>query len=308
MRMPPTVGFVGLGNMGLPMARRLRDVGHDLVVADASEEARARAEAEGATVVTSPAAVADRVETVLTSLPTPEVVREVVLGSNGLTQGKRMRTWVELSTTGADTVREIGEALSARDVTTVDSPVSGGIHGAAAGTLAVMAAGDRSAYETVLPVLEVFGNVFYVGSTPGLGQTMKLVNNYLSATALAATSEAVVFGLKAGLDAQVMIDVLNAGSGRNSATADKFPRSVLTRTFAQGFSTGLMYKDLHLLSEQASSIQLPMWVAESVRQMWLYALTRGGADADFTSIVTHLEELAGVQARGGDTSPDGAQT
>jgi 3-hydroxyisobutyrate dehydrogenase-like beta-hydroxyacid dehydrogenase len=298
--MQPTVGFVGLGNMGLPMARRLRDAGHDLVVADVDDEACAHAEADGATVVGSAAAVADRVETVLTSLPTPEVVREVVLGPSGLAQGKQMRTWVELSTTGAGTVREISDALCAQDVSTVDSPVSGGIHGAAAGTLAVMASGDRATYDSVRSVLEVFGNVFYVGASPGQGQTMKLVNNYLSATALAATSEAVVFGLKEGLDAQVMIDVLNAGSGRNSATADKFPRSVLTRKFAQGFSTGLMYKDLHLLSEQASSIQLPMWVAESVRQLWMYALTRGGADADFTSIVTHLEELAGVQARGRD--------
>jgi 3-hydroxyisobutyrate dehydrogenase-like beta-hydroxyacid dehydrogenase len=310
--MAPTVGFVGLGNMGLPMARRLSDAGHDLVVADVSDRARASAEKDGATVAESPAAVADRADTVLTSLPTPEVVREVVLGQDGLAEGRRVRTWVELSTTGSDAVREISDALRARGVDTVDSPVSGGIHGAAAGTLAVMAAGERATYECVRPVLEVFGNVFYVGATPGLGQTMKLVNNYLSATALAATSEAVVLGLKAGLDAQVMIDVLNAGSGRNSATVDKFPRSVLTRKFAQGFSTELMYKDLQLLSEQASTERLPMWVAESVRQMWMYALARGGPDADFTTIVTHLEELAGVQARGTDadpdTAPDEAQT
>lgn len=300
--MKPTVGLVGLGHMGLPMARRLRAAGHGLVVADVSDTARAQAEGEGAAVVASPAEVADRVETVLTSLPTPEVVHDVVLGHHGLAHGKKVRTWVELSTTGAERIREISDALRASGISTLDSPVSGGVHGASAGSLAVMAAGDRTTYESVRPVLEVFGNVFYVGAVPGLGQTMKLVNNYLSATALAATSEAVVFGLKAGLDAQVMIDVLNAGSGRNSATADKFPRSVLTRKFAQGFSTGLMYKDLHLLSEQANNLRMPMWVAESVRQLWMYALTRGGADADFTSIVTHLEELAGVQVRGTDAA------
>ena len=300
--MTPPLGFVGLGSMGLPMAHRLRDAGYDLVVADVSAEARAQAEAEGATVVETPAEVADRAEIVLTSLPTPTVVREVTLGETGLTNGRRLHTWVELSTTGAQTVREISEALAGRDVRTVDSPVSGGIHGASAGTLAVMSSGDRSAFDAVEDILDVLGNVFYVGADPGLGQTMKLVNNYLSATAFAATSEAVIFGLKSGLDAQVMIDVLNAGSGRNSATADKFPRSVLTRKFAQGFTTGLMSKDLQRLSEQASTVDLPMWVAESVRQLWTYALARGGPDADITSLVTHLEELAGVEVRGSDAA------
>ncbi|HEX6472054.1 MAG TPA: NAD(P)-dependent oxidoreductase [Streptosporangiaceae bacterium] len=299
--MEPTLGFVGLGNMGLPMVRRLVAAGHDVVVTDVRGEARARAEEAGAVAVTAAAEVADRAEVAFTSLPAPEAVGEVVLGPAGLVAGARLRTWVELSTTGAATVEEIAAALAARGVATVDSPVSGGVRGAAAGTLAVMAAGVREAFEEVEPALRVLGEVFHVGARPGLGQTMKLANNYLSATALAATSEAVVFGVKAGLDAQVMIDVFNAGTARNSATVDKFPRSVLPRTFAHGFTTGMMNKDLRLLSEQAAMLELPMWVAESVRQLWLYALARGGQDADFTALVTHLEEWAGVRAEGPGT-------
>lgn len=298
--MKPTLGFVGLGNMGLPMVRRLVAAGYELVGTDVRAAARARAADAGAAVAGSAAEVTDRAEIALTSLPSPDVVREAVLGEAGLAAGTRFGTWIELSTTGADTVAAIGAALAARGVATVDSPVSGGVRGAAAGTLAVMAAGEPAAYEAVKPVLDVLGEVFYVGARPGLGQTMKLANNYLSATAVAATSEAVVFGLKAGLDAQVMIDVFNSGTARNSATADKFPRSVLTRAFAHGFSTGMMNKDLRLLSEQAAGLELPMWIAESVRQLWLYALARGGPDADFTSLVTHLEAWAGVEARGRD--------
>ncbi|MQA84094.1 MAG: NAD-binding protein [Streptosporangiales bacterium] len=298
--MRSTLGFVGVGNMGLPMIHRLIEAGHELIVADVSAEARARAEAEGATVAASPAEVADRTEIVLTSLPSPAVVREVTLGEAGLAKAERLTTWIELSTTGGGTVRAISDALSSRGISTVDSPVSGGIRGAWDGTLAVMAAADPTVFESVKPILDVLGNVFHVGTEPGLGQAMKVANNYLSATAMAATSEAVVFGLKAGLDAQVMIDVFNSGTGRNSATADKFPRSVLTRKFAHGFTTGLMYKDLELLSEQANQLRLPMWVAESVRQLWMYALARGGEDSDFTSLITHLEEWAGVEARGRD--------
>lgn len=291
------LGFVGLGNMGRPISHRLIDAGYDLVVTDVDADACAQAGSHGATAVGSAAEVADRAEVILTSLPNPSVVREVVLGESGLVNGKELATWVDLSTTGAETVRAVSEALSRRGISTVDSPVSGGVHGASAGTLAVMVAADPRVFESVEQVLEIFGDVFYVGTEPGLGQTMKVANNYLSATAMAATSEAVVFGLKAGLDAGVMIDVFNSGSGKNTATLDKFPRSVLPRTFDYGFSTGLMLKDLQLLSEQAGQMQLPMWVAESVRQLWTYALVHGGADVDFTTLVTHLEEWAGVEAR-----------
>lgn len=294
--MGSVLGFVGLGNMGLPMTVRLVEAGHEVIAFDVDPGARARAESAGAAIAGAAVDVADRAETVLTSLPNPAVVRDVTVGSRGLADGEKITTWVDLSTTGAETIRAVSETLSTRRITTVDAPVSGGVRGAWGGTLAVMAAAPATVFDAVRPILDTFGTVFHVGAEPGLGQAMKLANNYLSATAMAATSEAVVFGLKAGLDASVMIDVFNSGTGRNSATADKFPRSILPRTFDHGFTTGLMYKDLQLLSEQAGRLGVPMWIAESVRQLWLYALAQDGADADFTTMYKHLEQWVGVEA------------
>jgi 3-hydroxyisobutyrate dehydrogenase-like beta-hydroxyacid dehydrogenase len=291
------LGFVGLGRMGAPMAGRLLDAGHDLVVHDVDPGAVERLTARGAGAAASAAEVADRAELVLTSLPTPEIVREVVLGASGLAAGGRIRHLVELSTTGAPTARSVAAELAGRDVVAVDAPVSGGTGGAAKGTLAIMVACPADALAVVEPLLAHLGRVFHVGTEPGLGQAMKLVNNYLSAAALATTSEAMVLGTKAGLDPRTMIDVLNAGSGRNSATQDKFPRSVLPRTFDHGFATGLMEKDLRLFAEEAAGLEVPLRVGSAVRQMWQQASRELGPASDFTSIVRLVEGWAGVEVR-----------
>jgi 3-hydroxyisobutyrate dehydrogenase-like beta-hydroxyacid dehydrogenase len=291
------LGFVGLGRMGAPMAGRLLDAGHDLVVHDVDPGAVERLTALGAGAAASAAEVADRAELVLTSLPTPEIVREVVLGASGLAAGGRIRHLVELSTTGAPTARSVAAELARRDVVAVDAPVSGGTGGAAKGTLAIMVACPADALAVVEPLLAHLGRVFHVGTEPGLGQAMKLVNNYLSAAALATTSEAMVLGTKAGLDPRTMIDVLNAGSGRNSATQDKFPRSVLPRTFDHGFATGLMKKDLRLFAEEAAGLEVPLRIGSAVRQMWQQASSELGPASDFTSIVRLVEGWAGVEVR-----------
>jgi 3-hydroxyisobutyrate dehydrogenase-like beta-hydroxyacid dehydrogenase len=147
------------------------------------------------------------------------------------------------------------------------------------------------------PILSELGRVFTVGEEPGMGQVMKLANNYLAATALAATSEAIVYGVKAGLDPSVMIEVLNAGSGRNSATQDKFPRSVLPGTFDYGFTVGLMCKDLRLFGSSAEDLGVPQWIASAVRHYWQFSSDQLGDDADFTRIVQPIEGWAGVEAR-----------
>src|SRR5438477_219266 len=167
-------------------------------------------------------------------LPLPAIVQEVALGERGVVDGLRVRTFVDLSTTGPRVAKVVAAGLKERGVTAIDAPVSGGITGAAKGTLAVMVSGPQDECERVRPILEELGKVFYVGSEPGMGQMMKLINNLLSATAVAATSEAVVLGVKAGLDPQVMIEVINSGSGRNTASADKFPRAILPRSFDYG--------------------------------------------------------------------------
>jgi 3-hydroxyisobutyrate dehydrogenase-like beta-hydroxyacid dehydrogenase len=161
-----------------------------------------------------------------------------------------------------------------------------------------MVSGPATEIELLRPALSVFGKVFVVGDRPGMGQTMKLANNMLSATAMAATSEAVVMGVKAGLDPAVMIEVINAGSGHNTASRDKFPRSVLPRTFDYGFTNGLMYKDLRLCLEEAENLGVPMRVGSMVRDMFEIATREYGADADFTTIVKSVEKPAGVEVRG----------
>lgn len=293
------VGFIGLGMMGQPMASRLIDAGYQLTVYDVRRESCAALEAKGARSAASPMAVASATDTVLLSLPTPAIVREVALGADGVASGTSVKTLVDLSTTGATVAREIAGALAAKGITAVDSPVSGGVAGAIKGTLAVMVACPRSTFADLEPMLRHIGKVFFIGERPGMGQTMKLANNLLSATALAATSEAVVFGVKAGLDPAIMIDVINAGSGRNSASQDKFPRSILPRSFDFGFTTGLMVKDLKLCLEEAEAAGVPMWIANTVRQLWQRAHQEIGPEKDFTTIVQMLERWSGVEVKPG---------
>jgi len=293
-----SLGFVGVGNMGAPMAGRLLDAGYALTIFDQRADAMQPLLAKGALSASSAAALASAVETVFVSLPTPEIVKEVTLCTGGLSSGTRIKTFVDLSTTGPRTAQELAKALAEKGIAALDSPVSGGVGGAQKGTLAVMVSGPKERFEAVQPLLQVIGKVFYLGEKPGLGQTMKLVNNLLSATALAITSEAMVMGVKAGLDPQVMLDVINAGSGRNSASQDKFPKAILPRTFDFGFANGLMYKDVKLCLEEASAMGVPMWVASAVRQMWLLACTEMGPDKDFTTIVKCVEKWAGVEVSG----------
>ena len=229
------LGFVGVGRMGGPMALRLLDAGYRLCIYDVSEEATKPLVARGAELAASPAEVASRAEVVLMSLPTPDVVREVALGGNGgLINGSRARLVIDLSTTGPGVASEVAARLAERQIGWVDAPVSGGVTGAKAGTLSVMVSCAKHSLAEVEPVLKVFGRLFHTGEKPGLAQTAKLANNLLAATALVATSEVMAMGVKAGLDARVLIDIINASSGRNSATQDKFPRAVLPRTFDFG--------------------------------------------------------------------------
>jgi len=297
--MADLLGFVGVGRMGGPMATRLLDAGYRLCVYDVSDEATAPLVARGAELAASPAEVASTAETVFISLPTPDVVREVTLGSNGgLINGSKVRTIIDLSTTGPGVATEVAGKLAERKIALVDSPVSGGVTGAKAGTLAIMVSCPKPTYQKLEPVLKVFGKLFHAGEKPGLAQTAKLANNLLAATAMVATSEVMAMGVKAGLDAKVLIDIINASSGRNSASQDKFPRAILPRTFDFGFATGLSYKDVRLCVEEAEAMGVPMVVGGAVREMLAVTRARFGAGSDFTHIAKVLEEWAGVEIKG----------
>lgn len=298
------VGFIGLGNMGYPMAMRLRNANPEFVVLDARPEQAMRFAGTEQGVAGTPRELADRTDIVLMSLPTPGAVHSVVLDEDGLARGTRVKLVVDLSTTGPSTAREVADALGRRGIAFMDAPVSGGVAGAEKGTLAVMASGARADFERARPLLEVLGRVFWVGDKPGQGQAMKLLNNLLSANAMAATAEVMVLGVKAGLDPSVMLDVLNASSGRNSATADKFPRSVLDRSFNFGFRTVLFHKDVRLCKEFAEEYGVPFTIGAAVDKVWEQAAAELG-DGDFTRIVELLERDAGVMVKGsaGERAP-----
>jgi 3-hydroxyisobutyrate dehydrogenase-like beta-hydroxyacid dehydrogenase len=291
------LGFIGLGTMGGVMASRLVEAGHALVVYDTSAPAVQSLVEKGAVAAASPKAVASAAEIVFASLPTPDVVRAVATGDKGVIAGDKVRILVDLSTTGPRVSGEVAAALAKANIVLVDAPVSGGRGGAIKGTLAVMAAAPREAFDAVAPYLVVFGKVIHVGEKAGLAQTMKLVNNLMSVAALAITSEGMVMGVKAGLDPRVMLDVLNASSGRNSATEDKFPRAVIPRTFDFGFTTGLSMKDIRLCLQEADAMGVPMPVGSAVQQILSVTNSVYGPQADFTSICRLVESWAGVEVK-----------
>ena len=289
------VGMIGTGRMGGPMAERLLEAGRRLVVFDTNEAALRTLAARGATVAHSALELANQAEIVMASLPTPDIVRRTIIGPDGAINGTRIRRFIDLSSTGAVATTEIAAALAPRNIEFLDAPVSGGVAGARSGKLTVMVSGPRATYDELQPLLAVFGRVLFVGVKPGLAQTLKLLNNLMSATAVAITSEAMAMGVKAGLDPGVMLDVINTSSGRNSATQDKFPKHVLTRGFDFGFSAGLSFKDVRLCLEEAEALGVPMVVGTMVRQMLSITCNTYGFDTDCTSVARIVEGWSGCE-------------
>ena len=288
-------GFIGVGRMGAHMARRLLNAGLSLTVYDTSKEAMDELAKSRAQTAGSALEVAGAADTVFLSLPTPDVVQKVC---SGLSSAKKAKIIADCSTTGPKVARIAQAELAKHGITYVDVPVSGGMKGAKDGTLAVMVSGPKPIYTKLESVLKNFGKVFFCGEGAGQAQVMKLANNLLAAAVIVLSSEAIAMGVKAGLNARLMCEIINAGSGRNSATQDKFPRSVLPGTFDFGFATGLSYKDVRLCLEEADAQGVPMIAGAAVFQMLGVTKARFGADSDFTSIARVYEEWAGVEMRG----------
>ena len=274
-------GFIGLGNMGQPMAANLARAGFDVVGFDAAGTTERLP--QGVRAAASAADVWATADTVLLSLPDGAAVLEVV-GEIEAAAPRRVTTVIDLSTVGPTVAVSAATRLAAVDVTYVDGPVSGGVAGARAATISLMFAGPDEVFEVHRGALEAFaGNVFRVGSRPGQGQVMKLLNNILSATALAATSEALAFGHAHGLEMGVMLDVLNVSTGRNSATVDKFPNRIVTGTYDAGFRTGLMAKDARLYVDSTERVDTPAAIARAVAELWTQA-DAAMPGSDFTRI------------------------
>jgi 3-hydroxyisobutyrate dehydrogenase-like beta-hydroxyacid dehydrogenase len=291
------LGFIGLGKMGALMANRLIMAGHSVSVFDTNEQAVAGLQKLGAARGANARELASNVEVIFASLPTPDAVRSVALGPEGIGSNTATRYFVDLSTTGPRVARMVAEGLAERGITAVDCPVSGGMAGAKNGTLALMVSCPSKAYGHVQNLLEIFGKPTFVSEAAGAAQTLKLANNLLAACAIAISSEAFVFGVKGGLDPAIMCDVFNKSSGRNTATVDKFARSVLPGTFDFGFSTALAYKDVRLCLEEAEAMGIPTPVGNAVRQMLGITQSLFGPESDFTSMVRPYEQWAGAEVR-----------
>ena len=290
-----SIGFIGLGKMGVPMMIRLISSNHQAHVFDIDQAALKKAVAAGGIAAESVHDIANQCDIVMLSLPTPQIVSSVVTHSSGLISGERVHTIIDFSTIGARASKTIAEQAFSRGKNYIDAPVSGGLKGARDGTLSVMVSCDKTLYDKNESLLKTFGTPYHVGEISGQAQTMKLANNLLSCAAIAVTSEAMVMGAKAGLDPTQMLEIINKSTGRNSATQDKFPKSVLTRSFDFGFSTGMSYKDVNLCIDEAEAMGIPMFVGSSVRQMFATTKAVYGEESDFTSLCRVIENWAGIE-------------
>ena len=293
--MSESIGFIGLGAMGQRMAHHLLDHGFGLEIHDPNPAALAPLLERGARSHSSPKAVADAAAIVLVCVPTPEIVEQVVLDEFGVIHGEAVRVLVDHSTTGPSVARRLEQVLATRGIATLDAPLAGGVAGAEAGTLSVMVGGSAEAYARCEPVFAAFGRkVVHLGNKPGLGQTLKLVNNMIVGATLVATSEALLFGIKAGLAPAQMLDILNAGTARSYASEHMLAGSVLRRDFDFGFRLDLMRKDIRLFLAEAESTGVPALTCAVVKQFFDQAVNVGEPTRDMTHVVEVLEGLAGV--------------
>ncbi|MSO74760.1 MAG: NAD(P)-dependent oxidoreductase [Alphaproteobacteria bacterium] len=281
------IGFIGLGNMGAPMAANLAKAGHALLCFDAAgTQGRTPASAEAAG---SAAAIAERVRIALFSLPdgkiSDAVAREMLAA-----KPRKLEILIDTSTTGMGDAKRLHDVCAKAGIAYVDAPVSGGVVGAKAGTLALMVAAPLALYETIALLLKPMARqVFHVGTRPGQGMAMKLLNNFLSATAMAATSEAIAFGERQGLDMKTMLDIINISTGQNTATSDKFPKRVLPATYDHGFATRLMAKDMRLYLDAVRHAGTPAKIGEPIAALW-DRLDTTWPKSDFTEIYPFVRD------------------
>ncbi|RUZ72713.1 NAD(P)-dependent oxidoreductase [Mesorhizobium sp. M7A.F.Ca.US.006.01.1.1] len=298
-----TVGFVGVGNMGQPMVSNLVKAGWRVAIYDTDmDRTAAFASRIGCGFVTSAAELGDACDVVILMLPDGKIVRRVVLGADGsdsllpgLSQGA---TIIDMSSSAPTGTRELGAELDAKGIDMVDAPVSGGVKGAVAGTLAIMVGGSERAAQDIDPILAAMGRRFHVGPL-GTGHAVKVLNNYVSAAGLAATAEALLVARRFGVETETLIDVLNASTGRNNSTENKFKQYVLNEAYNSGFSLDLMVKDLTLAMEVADACGVEAQLGHSCLNLWREAQSWTGRNADHTELARFV-----FKDDAGSVSPD----
>jgi len=285
------IGYLGVGKMGQPMAGKLLDAGHELFVHDISADAMRPLLERQARQAASPKELADICDTVIVSLPTLEIFQHALSGPDGLLAGKALKTLVNTCTVGGPFIRMVEQECTAAGVTVIDAPISGGVAGARAGTLAMMVSGDPAKVADLMPVFQLWGKTVVVaGDRPGAAQTMKLTNNLLFAVALVATSEAMTMSGQAGIPPETMLQVLNNGTGRNFITMQVFPKTILPGSFDFGATIEILMKDVDLAIEQGEELGVPMWVCQAMRLVLKHGVFQGRAQQDLSRIVEIVED------------------
>lgn len=287
------VGFIGLGKMGTPMARRLLAAGYRVIAHDVRPEAAAEVMTAGAASGDSPALVASLADAVITMLPDARAVERVIYGERGL--GEAMgsgQVLLEMTSSHPGTTRRVAADLGRKGVRVLDCPVSGGVRGAAEGTLCVMVGGPAGVLDACRPVLECFGEVVHVGDSPGDGDTAKTINNLLSATTIWSVVEAFVLGARAGLAPDRLFAAVNRSTGRSYTTETKISRYFLARRFDAGFTVGQYVKDLNICLDLADDLGVPMLLGSMARQAWTVAAREGLAERDHTELLRLMERWA----------------
>lgn len=291
-----TVGFVGLGNMGWPMAANLARAGHALVVRDLDAERQRRFAAEhSAAIADAPAAFADS-DVLITMLPTGIVVREVLFGwSGGIAPAlKRGAVVIDMSSSEPAGTRDIGAELKQLGIALVDAPVSGGVPRATSGSLSIMiGADDPEAAARVRPVLEKLGQKFFATGSLGTGHAMKALNNFVAAAGYTAAAEALIAGRGFGLDPGVMVEILNASTGRNFSTEYAMKEHVLSGKFATGFALGLLAKDIGIAADLAVDVGVDAPLSKLLKKRWAETLAKSGPAVDHSAAIRYWEDPAG---------------
>ena len=287
------IGFLGVGNMGQPMAGKLLDAGHELWIHDVNEDAMHPLLERQARRAESAQDLGDACDTVVVSLPSLDIFRHAVTREGGLLSGAAIKTLVNTCTVGGPFTKEVEEACARCGVTLIDAPISGGVAGAKAGTLATMISGDAATLDRLQPIFRAWGpTVVTAGGEPGAAQVMKLTNNILFAVSLAATAEAMTMADRSGIDPDAMLQVLNNGTGRNFTTLAVFGPVMQSRKFDFGATMEILNKDIELAIQQGESLGIPMWVCQAARLVFKHAAFKGGAAQDLSRILEFVEDGA----------------
>ena len=292
------IGFIGLGAMGRPMAKRLRAAGFDLTVFDVMPAAVTEMIGLGAAAAENPAGVAAQSDVICISLPNSAILKNVVSGENGVLSGLKPGSLIiDLSSVEPQVSRQLTETVHGKGSFMIDAPVSGGVAGAEAGTLTIMAGGTDEEMAKAEPVLKHLGKkIFHVGGS-GAGQSIKLVNNFLLGANMAAAAEALTLGKKLGLEPETMLEIISQSSGNSYALTAKAEKFIFQGAFDGGFAVDLQYKDLELAISTAKSLTMPLFMANQAQQLFEVARAKGQGREDISSVIKISEEAAQVKVR-----------